>query len=221
MEVSHMIFIKDIYSPHIYSDLLLEKNSSNLLYICMTHTISPQLTKRQEDFVKGTILGGSSIVKPPKGKNCYLSMRNKNIDWLWYKATELQNLASSTPITIERTNRWHSKCYPVFNEYHKMFYLGSMRNLILENLELLRDVTLAIWYGDCGCFKKNQVVFNTHIWKEDGTNVIVKYFKLLDYVPKIFKERGSFRIKLDKDSSQKFMRLISPHLPEWFLRKFT
>jgi len=63
------------------------------------------------------------------------------------------------------------------------------------------------------------VVINTHIWKENGTKVISKYFGLLDYQATIFKERGSFRVKLSKESSKEFMRLVSPQLPEWFLRK--
>ena len=187
----------------------------------MTHIISPKLTNRQDDFIKCTILGGSSVVKPSKGKNCYLSMRNKNLEWLRYKATELQNLASSSPITTEKTNRWHSTCYPTFNKYRQMFYLGKNRCLKLNNLELLRDITLAIWYGDCGHFERNRVVMNTNIWKEDGTNVIAEYFGLLDYKITIFKERGSFRIKLDKESSSEFIRLVAPQLPAWFSRKST
>ena len=33
----------------------------------------------------GTILGGSSLAKPPRGKNYYLSMRSQNKQWLQYK----------------------------------------------------------------------------------------------------------------------------------------
>ena len=184
----------------------------------MTHTISPKLFDRQINFIKGTILGGSSIVKPSKGKNCYLSMRHKNADWLRFKATELQNLASDSPITTEKTNRWHSICYPVFNTFRDMFYMGNERQLDIDNLSLLTDVTLAIWYGDCGHYRKNQVVMNTHIWGESGTKTILEYFGYLNYNPCILTERGSLRIKLDEDSSEKFMRLISPHIPHFFYK---
>ena len=182
----------------------------------MTHVISPKVSTRQRDIIIGTILGGSSVVKPSKGKNCYLSMRCKDLGWLRFKATELANLASSSPITTEKTNRWHSMCYPCFNEFREMFYANGKRRLDIDNLSLLRDVTLAIWYGDCGHFKREHVVLNTHIWGKKGTDTIKEYFSYLGYNPIIFRERGSLRVRLDKDSSKQFIKLIMPHIPEGF-----
>ena len=179
----------------------------------MTHIISPKVTSRQRDFIIGTILGGSSVVKPSKGKNCYLSMRSRNFDWLRFKATELSSLASGSPITKEKTNRWHSMCYPCFNEFRDIFYAKGKRRLDIENLSLLRDVTLAIWYGDCGHFKKETVVMNTHIWGKKGTATVKEYFGYLGYAPVVFRERGSLRVQLDKKASQDFLRIISPHMP--------
>ena len=180
----------------------------------MTHIISPKITQRQRAFIIGTILGGSSIVKPTRGKNSYLSMRSRDIQWLRYKATELRSLASSNPITVEKTNRWHSICYPLFNEFREMFYDNKgNRSLDLNNLSLMKDVTLAIWYGDCGSRVNERVVMNTHIWKESGTKIIQEYFGYLGYDPEIVKQRDNYRVRLDKKSSMNFWNMISPHLP--------
>ena len=155
----------------------------------MTHIINPNITSSQKNIVIGTILGGSSIVKPSKGKNCYLSMRSKNINWLRYKATELENLSTTKPIIVEKTNRWHSICYPFFNKYRDLFYEENDRKLSSDILDLLQAKSIAIWFGDCGKFKKNQLVLNTHIWKKEGTELIHQWMCALEWDSKIFLER--------------------------------
>ena len=180
----------------------------------MTHMINPKITQSQRFLIIGTILGGSSIIKPQKGKNCYLSMRDKDITWLKFKADQLKELTSQSPLTIEKTNRWHSVCYPVFNEYHEMFYNGKNRNLTIEQLNLLHDSSIAIWFGDAGKCKDDCVVINTNIWGKKGTENIVEYFKSLDWNASIFLERKNYRVKLDKESSQDFLNLVGSYLPK-------
>lgn len=181
----------------------------------MTHIINPQITSRQKNIIIGTILGGSSIVKPNKGKNCYLSMRSKNINWLKYKANELKNLASSDPITVEKTNRWHSICYPVFNDFEKKFYENGERKLDVEILNLLHELSLSVWYVDCGKLIKNKIILNTHIWGEEGTNIIIEYLKGLDWKADVFLERKNYRIKIDEESSKEFMEMCKSNLAEF------
>jgi hypothetical protein len=182
----------------------------------MTHTVSPLLTNRQKQVIMGTILGGSSIVRPANGKNCYLSMRGKSERWLKFKAEELSSLASWKPFTVETTNRWHSMCYPIFNDYFQMFYVEKQRKINPEVIDQLGDVAMMIWFGDCGRHERNRVILNTHIWGEEGTQKIKEYFETLGWASDIIRERGNFRIKLDAESSKDFIGLIEPHLPVWW-----
>lgn len=176
--------------------------------------VNPIITLRQRQVIRGTILGGSSIVKPKKGRNCYLSMRCKNASWIEFKSRELNNLASFAPFTKEKTFRWHSMCYPVFEEYRKEFYKKKgERFLALESLDPLQDIGLAIWFADCGRVKNDRIILNTHIWQEAGTKVIAEYFSLLGYTADIFMERNCLRVRLDQKSSQSFLRLVTHHLP--------
>jgi hypothetical protein len=179
----------------------------------LTKIAIPQITPRQNQIIIGTILGGSSIVKPKNGKNCYLSMRGKNTNWLEWKTLHLDSLSSYEPFTIEKTNRWHSFCLPAFNEYKDKFYHNNERRLKLKELELLWDLALATWFGDSGKVVNNQIVLNTNIWGKNGTKIFVKYFKLIDYNASIITERGHYRIQLDEVSSFKFLKLIGPQLP--------
>lgn len=180
----------------------------------MTHMINPKVTNSQRFLIIGTILGGSSIIKPKKGKNCYLSMREKDISWLRHKSDQLKDLASQSPMTIEKTNRWHSVCYPIFNEFYDMFYADGKRNLQVETLNLLHDSSIAIWFGDAGKCKGESVVLNTNIWGERGTNLIVDYFKSLEWDASVMLERKNFRVKLDKSSSGDFLSMVSSYLPK-------
>lgn len=180
----------------------------------MTHMINPKITPAQKFLVVGTILGGSSIIKPKKGKNCYLSMRDKDISWLKFKSDQIKDLASQSPMTIEKTNRWHSVCYPLFNEFYDMFYDKGKRRLRLDDLNLLHDSSMAIWFGDSGKCKGKHVLLNTNIWGKEGTEMIVEYFKSLDWNSSVFLERKNYRIKMDEDSSEDFLKLVSPYLPK-------
>lgn len=180
----------------------------------MTHMINPKITTKQKSLIIGTILGGSSIIKPKKGKNCYLSMRDKDLVWLKYKADQIEELASQSPLTIETTNRWHSVCYPLFNEYHEMFYQGKKRVLKADVLNLLHDSSLAIWFGDAGKCKENTIILNTNIWGKKGTELIREYFDSLDWNVEVFMERKNYRIKFDEESSKDFLSLCSQYLPK-------
>jgi hypothetical protein len=187
----------------------------------MTHVLSPKLNNRQRNIIIGTILGGSSVVKPSKGRNCYLSMRSKNIDWLRWKATELRSLATQEPITVEKTNRWHSICYPIFNEFREMFYDGKDRVLTEDALDLLQDLAMGIWFGDCGRHENGLVILNTHIWKEKGSKLIVEYFDKLDWKAEVFTERKNYRVRLDEESSEDFLKICMPQMPHFFLNQAT
>jgi hypothetical protein len=170
-----------------------------------------------EDIILGTILGGSSIVCPNRGKNCYLSMRSRNLDWLRWKATELRPLASENPMTAEKTYRWHSMCYPIFTQMRSRFY-GEGRELKLEAFEQIRDTSYTVWFGDCGKISRGCVILNTHIWKEEGSHIIKEYFGLIDYNAEVIKERKYFRVKLDSDSSQDFLTLACKKMPNFMMK---
>lgn len=180
----------------------------------MTHMINPKITPVQKFLITGTILGGSSIIKPQKGKNCYLSMRDKDLSWLKFKADQLKELTSQSPMTIEKTNRWHSVCYPVFNEFREMFYKNDKRKLDPESLNLLHDSSIAIWFGDAGKCRSGRAVFNTNIWGKEGTEAIAEYFETIDLKCEVFMERKNYRVRLDAASTEDMLKMCAPYLPK-------
>lgn len=180
------------------------------------HNINPNFSNRMYQIIKGTVLGGSSLVRSKGSKNCYLSMRSKNSKWLQYKAAELKSLASEKPFNIEITNRWHSFCYPIFTNIENIFYKNGKRFLSKNALDDLNDIAYMIWFYESSIYKQKTFILNTHVWGEENTNKILNYFKLSSFQCSIFKDNGKLRIRFDKDSSIKILKIISPHIPYGF-----
>lgn len=181
----------------------------------MTYYNSPEIKNREYQTILGTILGGSSIVKPQKGKNCYLSMRDKNGRWLEYKAIILEKLSSEAPFTIDKTNRWHSCCYPIFNEFKENFYdKNNQKTISIDKISPLNDFGFSIWYGDCGKLikEKNLIVLNLKKWN-NYINIFIEYFKIIGMNPSKFQNN---KLLFNEKDTKTFMKIISPHLPLWF-----
>lgn len=181
----------------------------------MTYYHNPPFTDWQKQIIMGTILGGSSIVKPKNGRNAYLFMRSINKNWLYYKTQELNGLSSQKPFTQEKnTLRWHSNCYPLFNYFHSLFYVNNKKIIKKEALDVLRDIGLAIWYGDAGKLVKGHVIFNTHKFGEKSTQIAAKYFSLAGIgEAEVYRERKNLRVRLSEEATKNFINIISTPLP--------
>lgn len=183
----------------------------------MTYYDNPEISDWHQQVIIGTILGGSSLVKPKKGRNCYLFMRSADKQWLNYKAEELSSLSSQRPFTHEgNTLRWHSNCYPIFTEYYNLFYNNNKKLVKMEILDSLRDIGLAIWYGDCGKLKKNRVILNTNKFGEKGTEIISKYFLEAGIgETNLTKERKYIRLTFTEEATEKFLLVLANRLPDF------
>lgn len=186
----------------------------------MTYHVSPTLTNWQQQIIFGTVLGGSSIIKPPKCKNCYLSMRDKNEKWIRCKSQELSVISAPTP--YHRTGnylRWHSICSPVFNVFYDLFYDGNgKRKVEMKVLDSLRDIGLAVWFIDAGRLQDNCVIINVNNLESEGAELVAQYFKEIDLNSSIIKVRKSLRVKLDDLSSKQFIALIGHCIPNFIMR---
>lgn len=182
----------------------------------MTYFSSPKLTQWQSQIITGTVIGGSCIVRPKNGRNCYLFMRSGNHNWLSYKAAELANFASQQPFTEEKgVLRWHSSCYPVFNKFHDMFYIDGKKHITMEILNPLRDIGLSIWFGDNGKIKNGRVWLNTHKFGLESTKVIVEFFNLCGIPAEIVQVRNKLRVVLTEKGTKSFLYTIAHRLPDF------
>lgn len=188
----------------------------------MTYEYSPQLKHNQGQVLYGTILGGSSIVKPTHGKNCYLAMRDNNHDWLEYKVNELKDYFKIDSNTIKKdknTYRCYSVAYPVFNSLHKEFYNDGKKFIDRELLERLNDVAWMVWFVDSGKKSKRKAYLRTHKFGLEGTKTIAEYFNSLDCECDFKLTRERYEIVFTHKGSIEFMSTFAHRLPEFMLKE--
>lgn len=128
----------------------------------------------------GTILGGSSLVKPQRGTNYHLSMRSKNHNWLRYKMAEMPTYFLDCMATRHgNTTRCHSKSSPHLTVLHGRLYDRQERRVTMGILDSLHDIALAVWFldggGKSGRQRKN-AYFNISQYDEGSITTIVQYF---------------------------------------------
>lgn len=180
----------------------------------MTYYLKPKVTEWQRQVIIGTLMGGSTIMKPSTGNNCYLSMRGKNGKWLQCKAQEI-GFIPPNPFYLENNKyfRWHSSCSPVFNDFYELFYENGKKVAKMDVLDSLRAIGLAIWFLDSAIVKKEVMKLNVKSFCEDSRSVINEYFKLIDLNGELI----NTKIVMDKKSTSKFIQIIGDYIPEFLL----
>ncbi len=174
------------------------------------------LTSWQQQIITGTLLGSSSIVIPNNQPNHYFMMVDKNKDWLFYKAEELKHIEAETPVSQnEKRLRWRSKSSKTewlpFRENH---YKDGKKMVKLEILDSLRDIGLAIWFGDKGYWAtKKRIGLRTSAYGDDNV-IIKKYFDEVGMPCEIRKYKKIQRIMFTKQGTLTFLKVVAHCLPK-------
>lgn len=177
----------------------------------------------QSQVLIGTVLGGSSLLKPPNGNNYYLSMRGQNQLWLKYKMEEMSDYFSRQ--TIQKygsTYRCNSCCSQKITEFHSILYNGTRRQITMELLDTLTDTGLAIWYLDNGSktgrSKKNAYI-NTTKFGEKGTKIIIEYFNSLDMFCNLNRDGNRLKVLFSVDGTEALLRTIAHRFPTFMFHR--
>lgn len=189
----------------------------------MTYQYGPKLKDCQKQTLYGTILGGSSIIRPERGKNCYLAMRDNNHLWLSYKIEMMKDFFKMDQNTIKKdknTYRCYSVAYPVFNQTYDLFYVDGIKTISKHMLEVLTDDAWMVWFVDAGRKSKRKAYLRTHKFGEEGTKTIVNYFNSLDCDCDVHQCRGRYEVVFANKGAYQLFSIISPKLPEFLLDRF-
>lgn len=180
-----------------------------------------KLTDLQKQIIVGTVLGGSSLIRPPTGKNYYLAMRDADPLWLLYKIEELEGCFKSTRLIQDgKTYRCNSICAEAFTELHDHMYRDGKRSVSEEVLSPLRDIGLAVWFldggGKTGRDKKN-IYLNTTKFGTAGTQVILDYFNSMSLACNLNQSNGRIRVVFSVEGTEALLRIIAPRFPPFLL----
>ena len=187
----------------------------------MTYFHGPNINFLQERIIYGTVLGGSSIIKPVRGKNCYLAMRDQNITWLNYKIEHLQTLFKIDQNLIKKdknTFRCCSCSYPVFNKIYDIFYKDGKKIITADTLEVLDSWAWMIWFCDAGKKSKRKIYLRTHKFGSNGTEMIANYFNSLEVECNIHINRKRYEVVFEPEGAIKFLKTIAHRLPPFIIK---
>lgn len=177
----------------------------------------------QDQVLIGTVLGGSSLVKPPKGMNYYLSMRSQNENWLLYKMAEMPDFFEDSNLHwYSNTCRVNSRCCEALTSCYNSMYENSKRNVTVDLLDrlMIRDIGIAVWYldsgGKTGRGKKNAYI-NTTKFGEEGTKEVWRYFNEVDMSCNINHDGTRLKILFTVDGTEQLFKTIAPCFPMFML----
>lgn len=174
-----------------------------------------------EQIIIGTVLGGSSIIKPSKGNNCYLNMRSKNYNWILYKIKELQDYGSRYEVN-KKDNAfiWRSDTNELFTKIYSMLYDENKKRIVsIEILDSLRDIGLAIWFGDRGEIIDGQISLDISNLDRYGY-IIRQYFNEIGLSCVLVKNKNTItRIYFTEEATKKFLMIVGEKLPFFMVDK--
>lgn len=182
------------------------------------------LSHWQNNILLGTVLGGSSLQKVPKGKEYYLTMRSTNPEWLAYKMEELSPIFSNKVMYIDgKTYRCKSKHLPILTELYRKIYRRKHRNITAANLDPLMDIGICTWYldagGKTGRNGKNAYLNVTNLG-ERGVKASRKYFRTIECHSNPSCHKKRVRLLFTVKGTEELFRIIEPIVPHIMAHRF-
>lgn len=173
----------------------------------------------QSQVLIGTVLGGSSLVKPPKGVNYYLSMRGQNEKWLTYKMAEMPDYFADPKLhKYGKTFRCNSCCSEAITEFRHKLYENGNRKIKMEILDTLKDTALAVWFldsgGKTGRSKKNAYI-NTTKFGLEGSEIVMRYFNEIDMRCNINHDGVRLKVLFSVEGTQSLLKVIAHRFPNF------
>lgn len=174
-----------------------------------------KLTDWQRQIVSATLLGNGYLIAPKKATNFYLSIsENKDKNWLLYKAEELACITANNPFDeTESVWKWRSKSTSLLSEF-ACHYHNNRKVISKDTLELLRDIGIAVWFGDKGYWQSKKKIGLRTSYYGDQNELIHYYFNSVDIECSIVNVAPNRpNIVFSEEGSNQIFKMIEPCLP--------
>lgn len=167
----------------------------------------------------GTILGGSSLVRPPKGRNYYVSMRSNNERWLQWKADSMPRYFKNQKMRLYgQTHRCNSSCCEELTELYSTLYSGNERRITMQILDVLQDTGLAVWFLDGGSKTgrgRKNAYLNTTRFGYEGTQIVQQYFTEVEMDCTINRDKDRWKILFTVEGTVCLLKTIAHRFPNF------
>ena len=186
---------------------------------------------KNELLIYSMILGDGWLCK----KDLRIQHSEKQLNYLKWKKRILEKNGIECSTIKCRTNPngfgiqknyfayyFYTKSYSFIKEFKEFYYNPDKTACILNNLDNLTPLSLAIWYMDDGGLsqqkdkngniKANDLMLNTGLQKE-GNQIIIDYFKRVWNISFTqAKNKSVYRLRCGTTEARKFADIIKPYL---------
>lgn len=180
-----------------------------------TAKISPYDDRYQ--VILGSMLGNGFICKGRRVDYFCMRHSTKYAPWLKVKANELVEFGAKTPYYQYKTTlTWRSACNQMFTDLRGFCYKEDQKIVTMKWLDLLRDLAIAVWFGDSGTMTgrgQKNACLRTQSFGYDGNKIIERYFNEVGIPCGMNKCRDSYVIVFTLEGTQNLFALIANAMP--------
>lgn len=185
-----------------------------------------ECTVRQRAIILGAVLGDSQIEKRWENPRIRFAHSVRQKDYLFWKYSELQSIASSEPILIREKHQITQKVYESwqfgtralgeFLEYWNWFY-PSGRKCVPERITelIVSPLSIAVWYMDDG-YKRNDcnaIRLNTDAFSRLDHERLQRMLEGNFGITSALHRKGKYwNIYIPRHSVRKFVELVRPYV---------
>ncbi len=165
----------------------------------------------------GSLLGNGYICKGRQSH--YFCMRHsvRHLSWLKTKARELQEYECPSPFyEYKKTVTWRSSCNPIFTELREICYKEDEKTVTMDWLDQLRDLAIAVWFGDSGGMTgrgRKNAILRTQSFGPEGNQIIERYFNEVGLPCKLNKNRKSQILLFTIAATERLIGMIEHCIP--------
>lgn len=166
----------------------------------------------RRQIILGTLLGSSYLQRLPSG-SWYLGMtESKDSKWVAYKALELGGVAARKAWSEDEGRiKWRSQGSQLWSGYYEKFYDHGGNRVEMRTLDEMRDIGLAIWFGDRGFWYSSRRIGLRCSKFERSIGIISDYFQEVGIPCSIIRKS----IVFTREGTGSFLRTIAHRLPEF------
>ncbi len=179
----------------------------------------------QKQVIIGCLLGDGRLECRSNNRTARLRIHHgeKQKDYVFWKYDIFKNIVSSNPKKIVWKDKkrdinniswyFHTLTIKELGDLHSLFYNNDKKILPKNLYNLLTPLSLAIWTMDDGDNDKNSIRYNTQSFSLKEQEILKRLLKeKYQLQANLNKDRNSYRLRVNKESKAKLIKLISPFI---------
>ena len=180
----------------------------------------PQLSKKQKELIIGCVLGDGYLRKLAGRRYAFLEVNHsyKAKDYVEWKYEILKDIVKTPPQRRKQNKglwkeayRFYTRQHPFIDEVYQKFYKDGKK--VIPKGFNLTPFMLAVWFMEDGsCTKKGDIYLNCQQFDIDSQRRLLHALRQLGIRARLNKDGRYYRIRIKKESKERFLELVSPYV---------